>query len=172
MVLAYLSIGSNLGFRYRNINGAILELEKFASIKAVSSIYRTDPLGFLAQPYFLNLVCSIETDMDPSTLLACIKTVESYIGRVPMFKNGPRVIDIDILTYGDTVINFPELQIPHPRMHKRNFVLTPLEEIEPNFLHPSLGITVSDLLERLPDLGGVVRIVETIQVDLKESDSE
>ena len=170
MVLVYLSIGSNLGFRYGNIRSAILDINKFASLFAISSVYSTKPVGFLAQPYFLNLVCSIKTAMDPLQLQERIKSLESYMGRVTIFKNGPRIIDIDILSYGDVLVDFPQLQIPHPRMHERNFVLTPLEEIEPNFLHPLLRITVSDLLERLPDAEEVSRIGETIQVDLKELD--
>jgi 2-amino-4-hydroxy-6-hydroxymethyldihydropteridine diphosphokinase len=170
MVLVYLSIGSNLGFRYSNINNAIVGIKKLASVVAVSSIYKTDPFGFAAQPYFLNLVCSINTDRDPLQLLARIKTLESYMGRVPIFQNGPRIIDIDILTYGDQLVDFPQLQIPHPRIQDRNFVLTPLKEIDPNFLHPSLNLTVSSLLDRLHDLSGVVKISDTIQINLKESD--
>ncbi|MCH2507254.1 MAG: 2-amino-4-hydroxy-6-hydroxymethyldihydropteridine diphosphokinase [Dehalococcoidia bacterium] len=170
MVLVYLSIGSNLGFRYSNIRSAILEINKFASLFAISSVYSTKPAGFLAQPYFLNVVCSIKTTMEPLQLLGRIQALESYMGRVPMFKNGPRIIDIDILSYGEVLVDFPQLQIPHPRMHERNFVLTPLEEIEPDFLHPLLRIPVSDLLERLPDADHIVRIGETIHADLKGLD--
>jgi len=107
-----------------------------------SSVYETDPVGFLDQPSFLNMVVRIETTKTPLELLAHVLDVEQRLGRVRTFRNAPRTIDIDILLYGDQVIQEPDLKVPHPRMLERRFVLEPLHEIDPDLVHPVTGRTI------------------------------
>ncbi len=131
MVIAYIGIGSNLGNRRKNIDRAIERLNKTSSIevKRVSSIIETDPVGGPPQEKFLNGVIEIETSLTPRELLSCTQQIETNLGRVRTVKNGPRMIDLDILTYGKKKVNEPDLKIPHPKMHKRDFVLKPLKEL-------------------------------------------
>ncbi|MFA6305275.1 MAG: 2-amino-4-hydroxy-6-hydroxymethyldihydropteridine diphosphokinase [Candidatus Gracilibacteria bacterium] len=126
---AYLSLGSNLGNREFFLKKAISEIKKTAKIKKKSKIYETSPVGYKKQEDFLNMVIGIETTLSPQKLLKKLQEIEKKLGRERKTKNGPRTIDIDILTYEDTIVDEPNLKIPHPRMHKRKFVLVPLLEL-------------------------------------------
>ncbi|MDR1595805.1 MAG: 2-amino-4-hydroxy-6-hydroxymethyldihydropteridine diphosphokinase [Puniceicoccales bacterium] len=147
---AYLSIGSNLGDRLRFIESAIemLKMENMR-VEKFSSVYETEPQNVREQPKFLNCVLGIETDIDAHQLLEVCKKIEKIIGKNKTIAFGPRNIDIDILTFNDENILSPTLVIPHPRMHERNFVLTPLKEIAPDF--KVNGQLIDALLERCSD---------------------
>lgn len=148
-VTAYLGLGSNLGHREVNIRSALELLSRDVTLEVCSSIYDTAPWGFEDQGRFLNCVCRATTRLEPRALLKAVKRVEGILGRRRTFVNGPRVIDVDILLYGDVVVSEPGLEIPHPRMERRAFVLVPLEEIAEKLRHPVLGCSVSELARRL-----------------------
>ena len=147
MVAVYLGLGSNLGDREDNLRRAVSLLSRRASLIALSSVYETKPWGYASQPAFLNVACLLETSLSPQDLLELAQSVERDLGRVPSFRYGPRVIDVDILLYGDEVIETPLLQVPHPRLWQRGFALTPLAEIAPGLAHPILGASIAELLE-------------------------
>ncbi len=149
MVTAYLGLGSNLGNRQGNLDKALDFLVQRLQVKKVSSIYDTEPVGNINQPRFLNLVCQVSTGLEPTALLTLVKGIESKLGRLPHTSNAPRPIDIDILFYGDQVIETPELVVPHPRLAERAFVLVPLVEITPDLVHPVSGKTVEELVREL-----------------------
>lgn len=148
----YLSLGSNLGDRESNLNAAIAALSatNFRATK-VSSFYETEPVDYLEQPWFLNCVVEGKTESEPLGLLHTLRAIESQLGSQKAFAKGPRLLDIDILLYGDLSLDSPELQIPHPRMLERKFVLAPLAEIAPSLQHPAWRGTVSELLKITPD---------------------
>jgi len=148
MPKVYLGLGSNLGDREGNIAEALRRLSEGVSIERVSSLYETEPVGYEEQPWFLNAVCEGETELDAEGLLRFVKGIEREMGRKETVRWGPRVIDIDILLYDDIVLEMPELTIPHPRLHQRRFVLAPLAELAPDLVHPLLGLTMHELLER------------------------
>ena len=148
-VQIYLGLGSNIGDRYYNLEWALHSLSQKMGMGQVSSIYDTEPVGNTAQPRFLNMVCEAATSLTPVELLAIIKEIETDMGRQPGPPNSPRPIDIDILFYNNQIINTPELIIPHPRLTERAFVLIPLAEIAPDFIHPVFGKTISKLLSGL-----------------------
>ena len=147
--IVYLGLGSNLGDRLANLNAAVQALEPRVHLIQASPVYETPPWGYLDQPYFLNQVIKTETDLSPAELLALIKQLERELGREPTFRNGPRRIDIDILFYDDLILHEDRLQIPHPRLEKRAFVLVPLAAIAPNLRHPVLGSKIKELMEEL-----------------------
>jgi 2-amino-4-hydroxy-6-hydroxymethyldihydropteridine diphosphokinase len=130
-VRAYLGLGSNLGERAAHLEDAISRLNELGRVVARSNMLETAPWGYADQPDFLNMVVGLETDLSPRDLLAAVKRIERDMGRTPTFRNGPRVVDIDILLYGDRRVDEPGLVIPHPRMGERAFVLEPLAEIAP-----------------------------------------
>lgn len=156
-VTVYLGLGSNLGDRWHNLDKALEFLGQRLQVKAVSSVYDTEPIGNVDQPRFLNLVCQVRTRLAPLELLTLAKGIESKLGRVFGKANAPRPIDIDILLYGDKVIETPKLVIPHPRLAERAFVLIPLAEIAPDLVHPVSGKTVKELAERLTEKQGVFK---------------
>jgi 2-amino-4-hydroxy-6-hydroxymethyldihydropteridine diphosphokinase len=147
--IAYLSLGSNLGNREQNLQQAIRRAKASGRIVAVSSFYETEPVEFTDQPCFLNCVIALETTADPAQLMRELLRIENEMGRKRTVKKGPRSIDIDILLFGDAVVNTPELTIPHPEMTRRRFVLEPLAEIAPELLHPVSQKTVTRLLAEL-----------------------
>jgi 2-amino-4-hydroxy-6-hydroxymethyldihydropteridine diphosphokinase len=156
-VEVYLSLGSNLGDRRANLKEALRLLGESLEIASVSSVYDTEPVGVGEQPRFLNLMCCINTDIGPMQLLSLIKGIESSMGRDLSLRNAPRVIDIDIILYGDTIMKSPELIIPHPRMRERAFVLVPFAEIAPEVVHPITGERIDDLATRVEGRDGVVK---------------
>ena len=161
MAKVYFGLGSNLGDRASNLHRALQLLpESWITITKLSSIYETDPEGsesLQAQGHttFLNAVCVAETELTPSALLMVIKEVEVLMGRVAGPRHGPRIIDIDILLFGDLIMDTPNLTIPHQAMVNRTFVLVPLVEIAPRAVHPRLEKTAQEILSKLPNTGGI-----------------
>ena len=144
----YLSLGSNLGDRERNLRDAVgLLAEPSLRVLRVSSFYETEPLEVRDQPWFLNAVAEAETDFFPKQLLARLLRIEQQLGRRRLKPKGPRMIDIDILLYGGSVIDADELQVPHPRLTERRFVLEPLAELAPELRHPVTRVTVREMLQ-------------------------
>ena len=155
-VTAYLGLGSNLGDRQANLDRALALLSQRLKVDKVSSIYDSEPVGNIEQPRFLNLVCQVTTNIEPAGLLALAKGIEAKMGRVGG-SGAPRTIDIDILFYGDQVIDTPKLVIPHPRLAKRAFVLAPLVEIAPDLVHPVSGKKAKELLKAAKEVQGVFK---------------
>lgn len=152
----YLSLGSNVGDRAKNLRAAIDELPHAGvAVKKVSSFYETEPVDLREQPWFLNCALETETHFDAITLLRALREIETKMGSKKLVAKGPRLIDMDILLYGSERIDTSELQVPHPRMHLRRFVLAPLAEIAPGAMHPTLKMTAAQLLERTPDRSAV-----------------
>ncbi|WP_263366838.1 2-amino-4-hydroxy-6-hydroxymethyldihydropteridine diphosphokinase [Edaphobacter bradus] len=152
---AAIALGSNLtspfGNPAANLREATRRLASLGEVKAVSSFYETDPVGYLDQPCFINAAALLETTLEPVQLIRELLAVERAMGRdrTGAVAKGPRVIDLDLLLYGVRVISTPELTLPHPAMHERRFVLEPLAEIAPTMMHPVLRFTVQELLQRL-----------------------
>ena len=155
LTIAYLCLGSNLGDREENLCRALALLSREVSLKQMSSIYETEPVGYKEQPLFLNLVCRITTDLPPDELLCFAKRIETEMGRIASFPNAPRIIDIDILFYGDTVMGTQNLTIPHPHLKDRAFVLIPLAEIAPDLIHPKLDKSIARLANDVKGREGV-----------------
>ena len=155
-VTVYLGIGSNMGNREQNLDRALDLLSQRMRMGKVSSIYDTEPLDNVNQPRFLNMVCQVFTRLEPEGLLSLARGIESKMGRYG--KSGdPRTIDIDILLYGQEVVETPELVIPHPKMTERAFVLVPLAEIAPDLIHPVSGKTIRELKEAVKEVQGVFK---------------
>lgn len=152
----YLSLGSNIGDRAANLRQAIESLRPLGDVVAVSSFYETEPVEFTRQAWFLNCAVALETDKLPKQLLAAVLRIEREMGRRRTVAKGPRVIDIDVLLFGSSVIDAPELTVPHPAMHERRFVLEPLAEIAAEVRHPIFKKTVRELRDALPK-GQVVK---------------
>lgn len=147
-----MSLGSNLGDRARNLREAIAAVRNAGiDVTRISSAYETEPVDYLDQPWFLNMAAEAETELAPAVLLQALRGIETQMGSKKLIAKGPRLIDMDILLYGDEVIDTPELQVPHPSMHLRRFVLEPLAEIAPNMRHPISGLNVSEMLAQTPD---------------------
>ncbi|MEN6440088.1 MAG: 2-amino-4-hydroxy-6-hydroxymethyldihydropteridine diphosphokinase [Syntrophobacter sp.] len=147
-----LGIGSNLGDSIRTCLRVFELLRELPGITNVrtSSLYRTKPVGFDAQDWFTNAVAVFETELDPSALLDSALGLERAFGRIRTVKWGPRTLDVDILFYGKRQVHLPNLEIPHPLLHERLFVLVPLAEVEPGWVHPMLGLNVLEMLDRIP----------------------
>jgi len=148
----FLSLGSNVGEREAQLRQAVQRLEA-AGVQVVrtSSVYETEPQDMREQPWFLNLVLEVETSLSPAQLLAQIREIEESMGRMRDMPKGPRRIDIDILLYGESIVETDDLQIPHPRLAQRRFVLEPLAELAPDLRHPQSGKTVSELSRGVQD---------------------
>jgi 2-amino-4-hydroxy-6-hydroxymethyldihydropteridine diphosphokinase len=149
MAKVYLGLGSNIGDKLSNIRKAINYAKKKMRVTKISPIYKTEPVGYKKQDWFLNCVIEAKTDSNPSELLAFLKSIEKKLKRKKTFRYGPRTIDIDILFYNNRIIKSKNLQVPHPRMHRRFFVLEPLSKISPNFIHPKLKKTIVELKNEL-----------------------
>jgi len=153
----YLGLGTNLGDRQENLAQAVKALNAGPelSVLRTSGIYKTAPWGLTGQPDFFNMVAEISTTLTPQQLLERVKGVEREIGRKPGPRLGPRLIDVDILLYGDKVVDEPDLHIPHASLHLRAFALVPLADLAPDSVHPVIGVTIAQLAERVDGLEGV-----------------
>ena len=145
----YLGLGSNIGDKRAHIKRAIERIAELVTVRRVSSFYETAPVGFLDQDWFLNCVIEVETERTARQLAPLLLGLELEMGRRREIPGGPRTIDIDILFHGSAVVDEEGLQIPHPRLHERLFVLEPLTELCPDFVHPILGIGVAELARKL-----------------------
>lgn len=145
MTQAYILAGSNLGERKANLDFAVASLGKGGSVTRISSCFETEPVGYLDQPWFLNQAVELETLLAPPELLSLCQSIETAAGRVRTFANAPRTLDLDILLFGDVVLNRSDLVIPHPRLAERRFALEPLAQIAPDFIHPVLKLSIKDL---------------------------
>lgn len=153
-------LGANLGDPVAQLARAVDRLREVIEVERVSGVYRTDPVGFADQPDFYNLVVLGRSDAAPRALLDEAVRIERELGRVRTFPNAPRIIDIDLLARGDDHEESPEVIVPHPRLHQRAFVLVPLQEIAPDWLHPSLGLNPAQMLAALPEPGRIERVGE------------
>jgi 2-amino-4-hydroxy-6-hydroxymethyldihydropteridine diphosphokinase len=165
--IAYIGIGSNIGDKIDQCKKATTEILKVDSHKllAKSSFYKTKPIGYTSQSWFVNGVIKIETDLEAYDLLRTLKAIEVRLGRTETFRWGPRTIDLDILLFDDKEIKIEELQIPHPHLHERQFVLIPLTEIDRNLVHPVLKKTFRELLENLKEDQGVEKLPSSPSIE-------
>jgi 2-amino-4-hydroxy-6-hydroxymethyldihydropteridine diphosphokinase len=159
MKTAYLSLGANLGDRVANIRRALELLgDAGIEIRRVSSFYKTEPVEYRAQPWFVNCVAEVSTDLMPLQLLKAVKSIEKTFGRRAGIPKGPRPMDIDILLYESVVMHSATLTIPHQALPSRKFVLIPLRELAADLRHPALQRTVLELLQETPDTSQVVKL--------------
>lgn len=165
--MVYLGLGSNIGDREAELRTAVRKLDAYDfRIRKVSPVFESEPMYMTDQPPFLNAVVQAETTLFPMRLLLRIANLEKQMGRRRLAKNGPRNIDIDILLFGRFVVNTPQLQIPHPRMPERRFVLEPMVELAPDLRHPVLRRTMKELLMAVPSAGRLRRTDIRLDVTL------
>jgi 2-amino-4-hydroxy-6-hydroxymethyldihydropteridine diphosphokinase len=155
--IAYIGLGSNKGDKRANCQKALHLLSSAGRVLTVSSFYCTEPVGYRDQETFINAVAAVETELTPEALLTECLRIEERLGRTRELRWGPRTLDLDILLYGERVVDEPDLTIPHPRLALRRFVLLPLAEIAPQVVHPVLKKTAKHLLHELKDPHGVVK---------------
>lgn len=151
MARAYIALGSNLGDREENLRRAVGELRALGEDLRASGLYETAPVGPEDQPWFLNAVVSLETEIWPRRLVRELKAIERRLGRREAARFGPRAVDLDLLLYDEVELDIPSVSLPHPRLHLRRFVLEPLVELDPQARHPTLDRTAGELLETLQD---------------------
>ncbi len=169
----YVSLGSNLGDRATVLQRAFCELNSIhqTHIRAWSRIYETEPVDWLEQPAFLNAVVKLSSSLSPKQLLDAFLCIENRLGRVRTVRYGPRIIDVDLLFYDDLVLSEESLQLPHPRLHERAFVLVPMMEIASHVFHPRLRETISQLYERVHGKEGVTLCLSYLQSDCAPTES-
>ncbi len=153
-----LGLGSNLQEPELYLVRGLQQVAKEVKVEALSSLYRSQPVGYATQPDFLNVVCFAQSDRAPEDILQQVQKIERSLGRIRTFRNAPRTVDIDLLAYGDLVLDTPELILPHPRLHQRAFVLAPLAEIAPEWRHPVFGKTAAELLSTAGPLERIERV--------------
>jgi 2-amino-4-hydroxy-6-hydroxymethyldihydropteridine diphosphokinase len=155
---AYIGLGGNEGDVSLNLQAAIAEIGELPETRVVrvSSLYRTAPVGLVEQPDFLNGVVAVDTSLEPADLLDRLLAIERSLGRTREVPGGPRTVDLDLLLWGDRVVETPSLRVPHPRMHERAFVLIPLAEIAPHAVHPVLSKSIRELRDALESTSDVI----------------
>lgn len=155
---AYIGLGANLGDRLATLREAVRRLGDVGIVTGVSSLYETAPVGYAAQPAFLNAVVELQTTLDAERLVQAILLIEASLGRTRSFRNAPRTLDLDLLLLGDAMVARDGAHVPHPRLQERAFVLAPLAEIAADCVHPVLDRTIQDLYSALESTGGVERV--------------
>ncbi|HUL34471.1 MAG TPA: 2-amino-4-hydroxy-6-hydroxymethyldihydropteridine diphosphokinase [Candidatus Eisenbacteria bacterium] len=165
MTTVYLALGTNLGEREENLRSALRYISDVsANVRRVSSVYETEPVDYLDQDWFFNIVLEAETELRPLELLRTVRGIETRMGSRKAFVKGPRLIDLDILLYGMSSVETPDLQIPHPRMLDRKFVLVPLVEIAPALRHPAWSADVTQLLAASRDQSQVKKLLDASSI--------
>ena len=164
MNLVYLSIGTNLGNKIENLKNAISRLSSIVTINSISSVYETEPLNVQKQDNFLNIAIEVQTNFSPLELIEKLKKIESEMGRVLSESNKPRIIDIDIIFYNSIILDEVRIQVPHPRAHKRAFVIFPIMDLNPAFVHPILNKSLMEISKNLSNQ----RISKLENVDIEK----